>query len=356
MLTLVTLVALTAGAGNPPAIATDRLYVGVDRPVMVTLREPEPGTWIALALMDADGELVVPARQVVPGRLDAARVLPEIREIRRTCYLQCLHDSRPVGSALVIQPLLSRPEMRTEQIVRPDGSTYTGISGWGPPPRGEGQNESEPQAEAGEEPQHVFSGFRIYPERDVVLRTSLGDIVLAMRPDEAPNTVWNFRHLVGGGFYDGVVFHRVVPLTRAGEPFVIQSGDPSGGGDGGPGYPLPMEPGGVRHEFGVISMARADHPDSAGSQFFICLSRAGTAKLDGQYCAFGYAVEGAGTIQAIAAVELADVAAGRPVDPPVVVRAELVGAPPRTPGAGRPDGPVIDEQADPGTQPDRIPR
>jgi peptidyl-prolyl cis-trans isomerase B (cyclophilin B) len=145
-------------------------------------------------------------------------------------------------------------------------------------------------------------------------------------------------------------------LTRAGEPFVIQSGDPTGGGDGGPGYPLPMEPGGLRHEFGVISMARADHPDSAGSQFFICLSRAGTARLDGQYCAFGYAVEGARTIQAIAAVELADVAAGRPVDPPVVVRAELVGAPPRTPGAGRPDGPVIDGQADPETQPDRIPR
>jgi hypothetical protein len=150
----------------------------------------------ALALMDADGELVVPARQVVPGRLDAARVLPEIWEIRRTCYLQCLHDSRPVGSALVIQPLLSRPTMRTKQIVRPDGSTYTGIAGWGPPPRGEGADESEPQAAASAEPQRVFSGFRIYAERDVVLRTSLGDIVLAMRPDEAPNTVWNFRHLV----------------------------------------------------------------------------------------------------------------------------------------------------------------
>ncbi|MHC4142898.1 MAG: peptidylprolyl isomerase [Planctomycetota bacterium] len=200
MLTLVTLVALTAGAENPPAIAADRLYVGTDRPVMVTLREPDPGTWIALALMDADGELVVPARQVVPGRLDAARVLPEIWEIRRTCYLQCLHDSRPVGSALVIQPLLSRPTMRTKQIVRPDGSTYTGIAGWGPPPRGEGADESEPQAAASAEPQRVFSGFRIYAERDVVLRTSLGDIVLAMRPDEAPNTVWNFRHLVTAWF------------------------------------------------------------------------------------------------------------------------------------------------------------
>ncbi|MHC4304910.1 MAG: peptidylprolyl isomerase [Planctomycetota bacterium] len=354
MLTLVTLVALSVAAQDPPAITADRLYVGADRPVMVTLREPEPGTWIALALMDAKGELVVPPRQVVPGRLDAARVLPEIQAIRRTCYLQCLHDSRPVGSALVVQPLLSRPTMRTKQIVRPDGSTYTGIAGWGPPPAEAG--EAEPGGAASAEPQRVFSGFRIYSERDVLLQTSLGDIVLAMRPDEAPNTVWNFRHLVAGRFYDGIVFHRVVALTRAGDPFVIQAGDHSGGGDGGPGYPLPMEPSGLRHEFGVISMARADHPDSAGSQFFICLSRAGTARLDGQYCAFGYAVEGAGTIRAIAAVELADVAAGRPVDPPVITRAVLVPAPPRTPGAGRPDEPVIDDQAARDTPLDRIPR
>jgi peptidyl-prolyl cis-trans isomerase B (cyclophilin B) len=117
-----------------------------------------------------------------------------------------------------------------------------------------------------------------------------------------------------------------------------------------------MEPSGLRHDFGVISMARADHPDSAGSQFFICLSRAGTARLDGQYCAFGYAVEGAETIRAVAAVELADVAAGRPVDPPVVFTAELVPSPPRMPGVGRPDRPVIDQEAAAETQPDRIPR
>jgi peptidyl-prolyl cis-trans isomerase B (cyclophilin B) len=244
--------------------------------------------------------------------------------------------------------------MRPKPVVRPDGSTYTGIAGWGPPPADEPEPGTGSDATA--EPQRVFSGFRVYAERDVALRTSLGDIVLAMRPDEAPNTAWNFRHLVAGRFYDGVVFHRVVPMTRDGRPFVIQAGDPTGGGDGGPGYPLPMEPSGLRHDFGVISMARADHPDSAGSQFFICLSRAGTARLDGQYCAFGYAVEGADTIRAVAAVELADVAAGRPVDPPVVLNAELVPSPPRTPGEGRPDRPVIDEEAAAETQPDRIPR
>ncbi len=355
MLALVMLAVLSA-PGNPPAITAERLYVGAERPVMVNVREPEPGTSIALALMDAGGELVVPARQVVPGRLDAARVLPQIRQIRRTCYLQCLHDGRPVGSALVVQPLLSRLAPRTEQAVRPDGSTSTRITGWGPAPAEEGEAESEPRSAASAQAQRVFSGFRIYAERDVVLRTSLGDIVLAMRPDEAPNTVWNFRHLVAGGFYDGIVFHRVVPMTRDGRRFVIQAGDPTGEGDGGPGYWLPLEPSALRHDFGVISMARADPPDSAGSQFFICLSRAGTARLDGQYCAFGYAIAGAATIRVIAAVELADVASGRPVDPPVVITAQLVPSPPRTPGVGRPDQPMVDDDAALETPLDRIPR
>ncbi|MHC4219192.1 MAG: peptidylprolyl isomerase [Planctomycetota bacterium] len=356
MLTLVTMATLSVAAANPPAIMSERLYVGVDRPVMVTLGEPDHGPGVALALMEADGELVVPPRPSVPGRINVAQVLPEIWSIRRTCYLQCLHDNQPVGSALVIQPLLSRPTMHTKQIVRPDGSTYTGIAGWGPPPTDQDADEPATDADQVPEPPRTFSGFRIYPERDILLRTSLGDIVLALRPDESPNTAWNFRHLAAGRFYDGVVFHRVVPLTRAGDPFVIQSGDPTGGGDGGPGYPLPMEPSGLRHEFGVISMARSDHPDSAGSQFFICLSRAGTARLDGQYCAFGYAIEGATIIRAIAAVELADVASGRPVDPPVVVTAQLIPSPPRTPGAGRPDRPVAEDDAVLETPLDRIPR
>jgi peptidyl-prolyl cis-trans isomerase B (cyclophilin B) len=198
----------------------------------------------------------------------------------------------------------------------------------------------------------------VYPDRDVVLHTTEGAIIVAMRPDEAPNTVWNFLHLAQGGYYDGVTFHRVVPLTRQGDPFVIQGGDPSGTGEGEPGYWLPIEPSTLPHDFGVISMARGDEPDSAGGQFFFCLSRAGTARLDGQYCAFGYAVDGADTIRAIATVELADVASGRPAEPPIVTGITLVPAPPRTPGAGRPDRPVSETRPPPvvETQPDRIPR
>ena len=300
--------------------------------------------------MDAAGKLLAPPQGVARGRVDLRRVLPAVREIRRACFVQCLVEGRPTGSALVVQPMLSRLAPRTETARRPDGTPYTRIIGWGPEPT----DAPDERADSGQ----TRSGMRIYPEQDVILRTSEGDIVLAMRPDEAPNTVWSFLRLVDGGFYDGVGFHRVVPLTRGGDPFVIQGGDPSGRGDGGPGYWLPIEPSRLTHDFGVISMARADDPDSAGSQFFICLSRPGTARLDGQYCAFGYAVEGAETIRAIAAVELADVAAGRPVDPPVIRIAETVPAPPRTPGEGRPDRPVTEavEPPLPETQPDRIPR
>ena len=121
------------------------------------------------------------------------------------------------------------------------------------------------------------------------------------------------------------------------QPFVIQAGDPTGTGDGGPGYWLPLEDSKLQHDFGVISMARSDDPDSNGSQIFIALSREGTARLDGQYCAFGYAVDGAEAIKAIAQVQLADPATGRPADPPLIRTAELVPSPARMVGRGRPD-------------------
>ncbi len=348
---------LVAAPGPPTPLQVDRLYHGVGSPVSVTLG-PVDGEPVQLVLMAADGSLVSPAVAVTPGRVDVSTLLPEVHELRRACYLQCIAGGEPVGSALVIQPLLSRVVPRTEQAVRLDGTPYTRIIGWGPAPPGDDPAEGDHDAKPNEQPVQVSTGVRVYLDRDVVLHTTHGDIVVAMRPDVAPNTVWNFLHLVEGGYYDGVTFHRVVPLTRQGHPFVIQGGDPSGTGEGEPGYWLPIEPSGLAHDFGVISMARGDAPDSAGGQFFFCLSRAGTARLDGQYCAFGYAVDGANTIRRIAAVELADVASGRPADPPVVTRAELVAAPPRTPGVGRPDRPVSEARAPPPDEipPDRVPR
>ncbi len=119
-------------------------------------------------------------------------------------------------------------------------------------------------------------------------------------PELAPNTVANFLSLVGKGFYDGLIFHRVI------EGFMIQGGDPTGTGTGGPGYRIKGEfsgngfPNPIRHERGVLSMARAQHPDSAGSQFFVM--HADGFFLDGQYAAFGKVTEGMDVVDEIASV------------------------------------------------------
>ena len=113
---------------------------------------------------------------------------------------------------------------------------------------------------------------------------------LELYPDTAPNTVRNFISLVGSGFYDGLIFHRVIP------GFMIQGGDPEGTGMGGPGYSIKGEfsangfKNDLKHDRGVISMARSNRPDSAGSQFFLMVEKA--PHLDGQYAAFGKVVEG----------------------------------------------------------------
>lgn len=121
-------------------------------------------------------------------------------------------------------------------------------------------------------------------------------------PDKAPNTVNNFLSLVKKGFYNGIIFHRVI----AG--FMIQGGDPDGRGTGGPGYRIKGEfssngfaQNDIEHVRGVLSMARAQHPDSAGSQFFVMHDDADY--LDGQYAAFGRVIEGMDTVDEIANVK-----------------------------------------------------
>lgn len=125
-----------------------------------------------------------------------------------------------------------------------------------------------------------------------------GTVKAELYPEIAPNTVNNFLHLVQKGFYDGTVFHRVI------EGFMIQGGDPKGTGTGGPGYHIKGEfsengfSNPLSHKRGVLSMARANHPDSAGSQFFIMHEDG--AFLDGKYAAFGKVTEGMETVDAIA--------------------------------------------------------
>ena len=117
-----------------------------------------------------------------------------------------------------------------------------------------------------------------------------GKIVAELYPDIAPQSVRNFIALANAGYYDGLIFHRVIP------GFMIQGGCPSGTGTGGPGYQIRGEFAGngfekndIKHTLGVLSMARAMHPDSAGSQFFIMVDAA--PHLDGQYAAFGRITE-----------------------------------------------------------------
>lgn len=117
-----------------------------------------------------------------------------------------------------------------------------------------------------------------------------GVIKAELYPEIAPNTVNNFVDLVNRGFYDGLIFHRVIP------GFMIQGGCPEGTGMGGPGYSIKGEftsngfKNDLKHSRGVLSMARAMHPDSAGSQFFIMVADA--PHLDGQYASFGKVIEG----------------------------------------------------------------
>jgi len=135
-------------------------------------------------------------------------------------------------------------------------------------------------------------------ETRAIIETKLGNIELEFFPDVAPNHVQNFVNLAKAGFYDGTTFHRVIP------DFMIQGGDPnsrdqdkSRHGMGGPGHTIKAEFNKKQHKRGTLSMARSAHPDSAGSQFFICVADA--PFLDGQYTVFGEVVSGIATLDAI---------------------------------------------------------
>ncbi|OGP98278.1 MAG: peptidylprolyl isomerase [Deltaproteobacteria bacterium RBG_19FT_COMBO_52_11] len=141
-------------------------------------------------------------------------------------------------------------------------------------------------------------------ETGAVIETKYGNMELKFSPDVAPNHVNNFIDLAKKGFYDGTIFHRVIP------GFMIQGGDPntknpdrSKHGLGGPGYTVKAEFNEKLHKRGILSMARAVNPDSAGSQFFICLANA--VFLDRQYTVFG---------EVVAGMEVADIIVSQPRD------------------------------------------
>lgn len=164
---------------------------------------------------------------------------------------------------------------------------------------------------------------RIAPLQYAVMQTDEGPLTLAFFYDVAPHTVESFLNLANEGFYDGLTFHRIIPS------FVIQGGDPRGDGTGNPGFTIPAEFNDRKHLAGVLSMARQGDPnersgamprpqfaDSAGSQFFICLSYEQCRALDGKYTAFGRVMDGMPVVEKIAEAPIGDSALNRPQNPP----------------------------------------
>jgi cyclophilin family peptidyl-prolyl cis-trans isomerase len=137
----------------------------------------------------------------------------------------------------------------------------------------------------------------------IIITTNFGDIKVEFYPEHAPKTVENFRELTNRGFYDGLIFHRIVPN------FVIQGGDPNTRdvnnrarwGTGGPGWNIKAEFNKNKHSRGTLSMARSQDPDSAGSQFFIVLKDSNF--LDGQYTVFGKVISGMDVVDKIASLK-----------------------------------------------------
>jgi cyclophilin family peptidyl-prolyl cis-trans isomerase len=148
---------------------------------------------------------------------------------------------------------------------------------------------------------------------EATLHTNAGPITVRFFDDDAPKTVENFRKLAGDGFYDGLIFHRVIP------DFMIQGGDPEGTGTGGPGYTFEDEFNDHKVVRGALAMANAG-PNTNGSQFFIVTTES-APWLDGKHTVFGEVTDG---MDAVDAIEKTETGAGdRPAEPQVIERVEL---------------------------------
>jgi len=150
-----------------------------------------------------------------------------------------------------------------------------------------------------ETPKETLKETKMGENPIIVIETSKGTMEIQLRPDKAPKTCENFLKHVDEGFYNGLIFHRVIPN------FMIQGGDPEGTGRGGPGYTVPAEITDLKHTLGAVACARLPdqvnpNKESSGSQFYITVVP--TPHLDGQYTVFGYVTKGIEVAQAIVAV------------------------------------------------------
>jgi peptidyl-prolyl cis-trans isomerase B (cyclophilin B) len=284
-------------------LAPDKLYNGVDRPIPMTVTRPT-GTEgeLSIQLLAAGTAEVISTQPVKEGPINLAAIFPDLWKARTKplVYAQLAAGETRLGPAVVLQPMEGP---RVAELA--DGYVRWKI----------GQD-------------RTFTGYRCYTDKVAVVETTAGEMRFIMRPEMAPNTVYNFLHLAENGYYSDILIHRIVPRRPDGAPFVIQFGDPTGTGAGSPGYSIDLERSTLPHNYGVLSMARSGDPNSNGSQVFVCLSREGTQSLDNSYCSFAQAISGVETITAL--TETPVDAQGRPTtDPaPLVKNVRVVDAPP----------------------------
>jgi cyclophilin family peptidyl-prolyl cis-trans isomerase len=289
--------ALGISAAADAQLVPEREFYGVNRPIPMRVDVPEGAAGeVEIHLLAPVSAEAVETASAEAGRVDLSTLFPVLwtRPNPTLLYAQLVVGGAKVGPAVVLSPMLT-----------PRNAVAQG-------------REISWSAEQG----RIHSGLRAWTDRHVVFETTAGEMEFAMRPDQAPNTVLNLISLAEGGYYTDIIVHRIIP------EFVIQFGDPTGFGSGGPGYQFDLERSTLPHDFGVISMARTADPDSNGSQVFVCLTRERTQALDGAYCAFGQLVRGDQAVLDIAGAELEDPRAGRPANPPVITGAHTVPAPP----------------------------
>ncbi len=292
------LVAMSAQAQLTP----DRMYYGVDRAIPMTVKVPEGKTGdIKIELLEAVTAKTLESAAADLGGVNLATLFPELwgKKESKVVYAQLVVGTEKIGPAVVIQPMVDRGVAKEDTITRK--------AVFSPSPK-------------------AYSGVRTWVDKNIVIETTKGNMTFELRPDQAPNTSVNFMQLVDGGFYTDIAFHRILGSKQF--PFVVQVGDPTGKGSGGPGYAIDLEDSKIPHDYGVLSMARTPDPNSNGSQVFICLSRQRCAMLDGQYTAFGHLIAGADTLNVLAETPVEDPQAGNPIDPPKIVRAKIVDAAP----------------------------
>jgi peptidyl-prolyl cis-trans isomerase B (cyclophilin B) len=275
-------------------------YNGIDRSFPIRIELPKGAKKFTLQIQKPASFEVLNEIEAKKGMVDLAQSFPGFWSWKRkeVTYLQLTGDGKKLGPALVLQP------MTNPQVVTLDPTT------------------KNPKWEKDED--DTYAGIRVWVDQNVLMTTEFGEIEFKMRPDVAPNAVWNFQELIKGGFYRDIIFHRIVQKhPRTGKQFVIQAGDPTGTGAGSPGYAFPLEQSTLKHDFGVLGMARSTDPNTNGSQFYVALSREATQHLDGRYVTYGECVRGQEVIRKIANVEIGP-KDDRPVKPPLIRSIKLV--------------------------------